>query len=486
MKHISLRFKIMAAFLFLILISALVIFTATSHATSHAFDVYSARNRTAWAERLANTLASYYAVNNTWNGVNVLLANNFLEESPMMGGNMMGKGKWGINESRNQMMSGGMMDDSNQRLVLADADGMVIFDSQSFDTREKLSSEDLDNGTPVMLNDQRIGTILVFSGLPRAGTPSGDFLETMRHSIVASIIAGAVLALILGTFVFNQITAPLRELKKAAAEIGTGNFSRRVSIHSRDELADVGSSFNQMAENLEKAQTARQHYMADIAHELRTPLTAIQGTIEAMQDKILPVDDEQLEVLHGQTTLLNRLINDLRLLSLAEAGQLKLDKSPQKPDVLIRQVVDSLKPLANQKNVSLTMRFDDALPVCELDKDRFTQIMNNLLSNALRYTPESGEISISASTDSEHQRIVIDVTDTGTGINAEDLSFIFDRFYRADKSRSRISGGAGLGLAIVKQLVEAHNGQIQVISPVFTTVSNKGYGTQFQITLPAA
>jgi signal transduction histidine kinase len=178
--------------------------------------------------------------------------------------------------------------------------------------------------------------------------------------------------------------------------------------------------------------------------------------------------------------------NDLRLLSLAEAGQLKLDKTPQKPDVLIRQVVDSLKPLANQKNVSLTTKFDATLPACELDKDRFTQIMNNLLSNALRYTPESGEICISASTDPEHQRIEIDITDTGTGISAEDLSFIFDRFYRADKSRSRISGGAGLGLAIVKQLVEAHNGQILVKSPMFTTVSNKGYGTQFQITLPAA
>ncbi len=174
---------------------------------------------------------------------------------------------------------------------------------------------------------------------------------------------------------FNR-SSSITQLKKAAVEVGNGNFKQRVSIKSHDEFSDVGNSFNQMAESLEQAEDSRQHYMADIAHELRTPLTAIQGTIEAMQDKILPLDDEQLGILHNQTILLNRLVNDLRLLSLVETGHLKLDMSRVKLDELIQQIIDSIKPLTNPKKLILDINVQKDLPEWKIDKDRFTQILN--------------------------------------------------------------------------------------------------------------
>jgi signal transduction histidine kinase len=233
-----------------------------------------------------------------------------------------------------------------------------------------------------------------------------------------------------------------------------------------------------MAESLEKVEEARLHYMADIAHELRTPLTAIQGTVEAMQDKILPLDDEQLDNLHSQTDLLNRLVNDLRLLSLAETGHLKLVKNLASPLTLTRSAMDGLKPLAVQKGITLELLAPEDLPECLLDTDRCTQILNNLLSNAIRYTSEGGTISVSLS--EQDDELVMAVADTGTGIPAQDLPHVFDRFYRADRSRARASGGAGLGLAIVKQLAEAHRGRVSVQSPVEET----GTGTRFEVRLP--
>ncbi len=262
-----------------------------------------------------------------------------------------------------------------------------------------------------------------------------------------------IIAIILGAC-FLTDPAPLRQLKKAAVEVGNGNFKQRVSIKSHDEFSDVGNSFNQMAESLEQAEDSRQHYMADIAHELRTPLTAIQGTIEAMQDKILPLDDEQLGILHNQTILLNRLVNDLRLLSLVETGHLKLDMSRVKLDELIQQIIDSIKPLTNPKKLILDINVQKDLPEWKIDKDRFTQILNNLLTNAIRYTPDGGSITVQAEYIFAAKKLEIVVRDTGTGIDIDDLPYVFDRFYRADKSRTRLSGGAGLGLAIVKRLVK--------------------------------
>lgn len=485
--RISLRLKIMTAFFFLIFISTLVISQSVSQATNNAFNQYSTSNRNAWGRRLAIDLAKYYAANNSsWQGIDTILADYSLNDPRRMGsGNMMGKGNQENNDDTPAMLMAGMMNDSEQRIVLVDENNRVIFDSSGEETGAHIPTKETESGIPILVNEYQAGTLLMFSGSPQAGSPAAIFIDSVKHSILHSVLAGAIIALILGGFLFNQITAPLGKLKKAAFEVGKGNFNHRVDIKSHDELAEVGNSFNLMVERLEKAQISRQRYMADIAHELRTPLTAIQGTIEAMQDKILPLDEEQLNILHNQTTLLNRLVNDLRLLSIAEAGQLKLDKTPQNTADLTTRIVDSLKPLAAAKGIVLDTEIADNLPACQVDKDRFAQILNNLLSNALRYTPEGGSITVSARAVPANRSIEIAITDSGSGIEAVDLPFVFDRFYRADASRARMSGGSGLGLAIVRQLVEAHDGQIFVKSPVFGEQEQKGYGTRFVITLPA-
>ncbi len=481
----SLIFKLMGAFLLLILISGLVISVSTAVSTRHAFDQYSSTNRKAWSLRMASNLADFYAVSNSWQGVDKILLAEFSDSSHNPGGmNMMGKGRKDNTDTDQPFIMGGMLDDSGQQILLMDEDANVLFDSWNELTGTQESISVWQSGTPIIVDEKQVGSFLVMSNTPGIGTAAGEFLESVTHSIIASVLTGVIIAIILGAVLFNQITAPLRQLKKAAVEVGNGNFKQRVSIKSHDEFSDVGNSFNQMAESLEQAEDSRQHYMADIAHELRTPLTAIQGTIEAMQDKILPLDDEQLGILHNQTILLNRLVNDLRLLSLVETGHLKLDMSRVKLDELIQQIIDSIKPLTNPKKLILDINVQKDLPEWKIDKDRFTQILNNLLTNAIRYTPDGGSITVQAEYIFAAKKLEIVVRDTGTGIDIDDLPYVFDRFYRADKSRTRLSGGAGLGLAIVKRLVEAHGGQISVKSPVFNREGQPGFGTEFTITLP--
>jgi signal transduction histidine kinase len=470
----SLILKLMGAFLILIIVSALIISVSTSLGTRSAFTQYSSNNRQIWSNRLADNLVSYYASNKGWDGIDTLLASS-LDSGRGNDSGPFGMGKDGM---RHAMPMGMMMSGNNQRVILADTGGRVVYDSSEELTGSNLSNSDIQTGLPLEYNNASIGTLLVSSEAMGDGTTAGAFFESVNHSIVISVLVSLLIAAILGAVLFNQVTSPLRQLKRAADAVGVGNFKERVSINSHDEFADVGRSFNQMAKSLEMAEESRLHYMADIAHELRTPLTAIQGTVEAMQDKILPLDDEQLENLHSQTDLLNRLVNDLRLLSLAETGHLKLVKTQVNPGELTRQVVEGLRPLAVQKDIHLELIVQDKMSVCALDTDRYAQILNNLLTNAIRYTPGGGTISVRLRSDNGNLNLRI--TDNGSGIPAEDLPHVFDRFYRADKSRSRASGGAGLGLAIVRQLVEAHGGRITVQSPVDDTRA----GTRFEILLP--
>ena len=295
----------------------------------------------------------------------------------------------------------------------------------------------------------------------------------------------SVIALLIGAILFFEITAPLRQLNKAATGIARGDLSQRVAIRSRDELGELSQTFNQMAESLDRAETQRQHLIADIAHELRTPITVIQANLEAMLDEVLPLDVEQVAVLHDETLLLGRLVADLRLLSQAETGALKLERHETEIGSLIQRVTEKIKVQAQQNDINLEIEIQENLPGIWIDADRITQVLNNLIGNALRYTPRDGKIIVSAVKSlGSAGTIQISVTDTGPGIEPEALPFVFDRFYRADQSRARNSGGSGLGLAIVKQLVEAHGGKVKAVSPVFSNADKHGYGTRITVTLP--
>ena len=469
----SLIFKLMGAFLLVIAIGAVIISVLTSQATQSAFNLYTTRSGEAWAQSLAPVLADYYAQKNSWQGVDALLQSG-LTPSGMSGGHMMGGQGRGFG-ANNSVMGANMM---GQRLVLADAQGIVVSDTGGELVGKTLPAADIADGEPVLLAGQQIGTLIVSPNYQtEQGSPASDFLDSVNRSILTAVVIAGALALLLGALLFIQITAPMRQLQKAASSIAAGDLSQRVAVRSKDEIGQLGQAFNSMAESLARAETQRRHMVADVAHELRTPLAVIQANAEGMLDGVLPLDPEQVTTIYNETLLLNRLVGDLRLLSLAEAGELTLERRPTAPGALVEQVVEHMKSQAAQRGIRLEGQIQPGLPERSLDPDRITQVLTNLVGNALRYTPQDGTIVIATAAQPDG-RVKITVTDSGPGIQAEYLPYIFDRFYRADKSRARSSGGSGLGLAIVKQLVEAHGGQVSAESPAAA-----GLGTRFSIIL---
>ncbi len=479
----SLIFKLLGAFFLVVAIGVVVISVLTSQATQKAFTLYTTRSGQVWAQRLAPDLADYYSQTENWQGVEAALQ-SILDSQSFAGGlgNGMGQGRGFGAGSQN---GNGMMAGSGQRLILTDDKGMVVGDTQGSLVGKQISSDERKSGASITVNNKLVGTLFVTPiELPGSNTPAAEFLTSVNQAIASSAGIAGLVALVLGTILFIQIIKPLRQLKKATAAIASGDLRQRVDIRSRDELGELGATFNKMAENLANAETQRQHLVADVAHELRTPLAAIQGTLEGIQDGVLPTDKEQVEALYAETLLLNRLVDDLKLLSLAEAGQLKLDRQETEPVILIQQIVERAKIQADSKNVSLIAELESDLPHIWIDSDRITQVLNNLIGNSLRYTPGGGKITIHGSVLAPGKFVQISVSDTGPGIDSADLPFIFDRFYRADKSRSRSSGGSGLGLAIVKQLVEAHGGRVQGESPVNQSEADKLNGARISFTLP--
>lgn len=278
-----------------------------------------------------------------------------------------------------------------------------------------------------------------------------------------------------GWFTAGRITRSLRHLRDAAHHLDLRDLSSRVPVEGKDEIAELASTFNLMSERLEAEERSRRQLLADVAHELRHPLAVMKGRLDLMQEGKVPVDDEALLPLQDEVIRLTRLVGDLRDLSLAEVGGLSLHLAPLDLGALLDTLLVNLEPVASAKEIRLTADVAPDLPPVLADPDRIRQVLVNLLSNALQYTPEGGAVTVTASGGEAHVKVAI--ADTGPGIAPEDLPHVFNRFYRADKSRSRATGGSGLGLAIVRSLVELHQGHVAVESTL-------GQGTCFTVTLP--
>jgi signal transduction histidine kinase len=363
------------------------------------------------------------------------------------------------------------------RLILADANTVVVADTAAVLVGSRLPADDLAQGMPITLGEQRVGTLFV-TAFDTPATPAGDFLGAVNRSVLWAGLAAGGVALVLGSVLFFQIVRPLRSLSAAAQGIAQGDLSRRVHVGAQDEVGQVALTFNQMAESLQRYAAERQNMVADIAHELRTPLSVIQSNLEAMLDGVLPASAEELTSLHQETLRLNRLISDLRTLSLAEAGQLRLEKQTVAPGALVRQVGERLRLRAEEKNISLETEVADALPEIQADPERLTQIITNLVDNALRYTPAGSRVTVA--TRPVPGGVELFVRDTGPGIPPEELPHVFDRFYRVDKARSRLMGGAGLGLSIAQRIAHLHGGRLEAMS------EGEGKGTTFCVWLPLA
>lgn len=412
---------------------------------------------------LAQELAGYYRGHGAWDGVEVLL-----DDHRGMG-SMMG-----------------------QQVLLADAQGRVIVDTTRALTGQTLTDEELALGTVIDVAGKPVGTLLVRGGLGMMGgsgmgNREQDLLTRVtRATWLAALMAGGV-ALGVGGLLAYSLVRPIQRLTAATHAVAQGDLAQRVPVKSKDEIGDLATSFNTMADHLQSAERLRREMTADIAHELRNPLTVLQSNLEAVMDGVLPRTDETLQPLLDQTQLLIRLVEDLRTLALAEAGQLDLKREPTDAVALVQSVIARFRPPAEAKHITLQVEAPSDLPVVTLDPQRIEQVLSNLLSNALRHTPEEGAVRVQLAVTRERQtpsasaeqRLQLTVTDTGPGIPPDSLPHIFERFYRVERSRSRADGGTGLGLAIARQLVEAHGGRIWAMSE-----GAVGKGATVSISLP--
>ncbi len=312
---------------------------------------------------------------------------------------------------------------------------------------------------------------LMAEGMPVPFPPRnlGPALWATRFGgLIWFVVVGLIIVLVIRAI--RRLIGPISEVMQAAQRVEGGDYAVRVRERGPRDVRWLSRAFNAMATRLERNEQDRRGLLADVTHELRTPLTILQGQLEGLLDGVYPRDDAHLSVALEETRVMARLIEDLRTLTLSEAGSLRLERESVDPGVLIAEVVAAFEAQAANAGVRLRGETEPALPALDADPTRLREVLGNLIANALRYTPAEGEITLRAARAGES--VTMAVSDTGRGIAAGDLSHIFDRFYKGADSR-----GTGLGLAIAKSLVEAHGGTI-------TVESEQGEGTRFYFTLP--
>lgn len=337
--------------------------------------------------------------------------------------------------------------------------------------RHMASMNEIMNNANAMGNNQQMQSEL-FSQYTTA------VYEAVTYAALAALIA----AILASFFISRQVVTPMLHMMSLSQRIAEGEYQERLALpggqqaDQTDELGQLALRFNQMADKLEKTETMRRQLIGDVTHELRTPLTAVKGYLEGLMDGVLPADPETYEQIHSEIERLQRLVNDLQELSRVEAGAIQLNLAPVPPERLIERIQSTFGRQFEDKNIQLVTDVETGLPNLFVDKDRIIQVLTNLAGNALQYTPNGGKVSISVRR--EKSEILFAVKDTGIGISTEQLTFIFNRFYRTDKSRNRASGGSGIGLTIAKALVQAHQGKIWAES------NGEGKGSTFSFLIP--
>ena len=462
----SLRFRLLLAFALVILVAVGAIYLFVRHNTEVEIQRYGERSEQAHFGRVAFELHRYYHEHGDWEGIQP-----YVEQ-------------WGNLYER--------------RIILTDSSGVVVADSQG-----ELLGQQYHPDTPGMglppprpqedflgqyhpepgidlppLGEGSIVGTLYISPAPAAFFPSPISLsQAISRFLLWGALLAAAVALLITYFMSRRISAPVKALTLAARQLGQGDLSQRVQSKEKGELGELAQAFNAMAENLERSEQLRRNMIADVAHELRTPLSNLGGYLEAIHDGVVKPDSDAIRSLDEESNLLSRLVDDLQELSLAEAGELKLNC--RKEDILkiLKQAVAARRSQAAAKKISVSADLPKKLPPANIDSRRIAQVLLNIIDNAITHTPRGGVITIAAR--QLDNWLEVSVEDTGEGIPAEDLPNVFERFYRVDKSRARATGGTGLGLAIAKYFVEAHNGKINVQSEL-------GKGSRFIFTIPVS
>jgi histidine kinase len=306
-----------------------------------------------------------------------------------------------------------------------------------------------------------------------------NFSASMFEALGYAVSSSVLIALVVSWILSRRIVAPIRTLIEVSKHITQGHYDERVHESGADEIAQLAAHFNKMTTQLEQVEKMRLQLIGDVSHELRTPLTSIKGYMEGIVDGVIPSTPETFDQIHHEADRLSRLVDDLQELSRVEAKAYSLDVHPVAVSNLIQTTVKRLSPQSAAKHISFHTNLSENLPLVSVDEDRITQVLVNLTANAVQYTPEGGDVTITAVR--QEEEVLITVKDSGIGIPPEHIKNLFTRFYRVDKSRSRnAGGGSGIGLTIARHLVEAHGGRIWVES------KGDGQGSTFGFSLKAA
>ena len=412
-------------------------------------------------DTLVTEAAAYYQEHGSWEGVMVAFTDGTDGRRPRR----LDDDKPGGNE--------------RTPLVLLDAQGCVIGPTDmEYSDGECLPARQVAGGEAVVVDSVTVGTVIQTGVMPARNPTEEAFLERTGNGLLWGAIGAAIVALVLGLALARTLTRPLRRLTAAIHAMAAGNLEQRVDINSRDEIGELAGAFNSMSSQLAQSNQSRKQMTADIAHELRNPLLVITGYIEALRDGVLRPTPERFDMMYEEAQHLQRLVADLRTLSLADAGELALTRQAITPASLLSRVAEAYAPAADKAGIQLDVaQTADAAPEINVDIERMVQVLANLVTNALRYTPGGGEVVLGAQ--QEGDGVALTVRDSGQGIEPDALPHVFDRFYRADKARTQNGDESGLGLAIARSIVVSHGGAVSVASEV-------GKGSTFKILLPAA
>lgn len=329
---------------------------------------------------------------------------------------------------------------------------------------------------PIKINGKGIGTFIAYPvKSASASRLQQQFVQSVNLTILLGSVFAVLITLLIGFFLSRKITRPLSQLVSGIEHVSKGDTKVRITIDSKDEFKQLGEAFNQMTDTLNRTERIRKSLIADVAHELRTPLSIIRAKLESIQTGALEASEEVILRVNDEVYRLSRLVNDLQQLSLAESGTLPLHKKRTEMNGFIEAIIAQFDWLADEKDIELYLNKSSTNLCLDIDRDRITQVVVNLLGNALKHTPKNGKVTVNIK--NEGKSAGLSFLDTGSGIDQQKLPYVFERFYRADESRTRDEGGAGLGLSIAKGFVEVHGGTIKV-------KSTNGEGTQFDVILP--
>lgn len=427
--------KSLLAFIIVILIAVVTVAALVGQYTSTEFRRYAAlySNR---AQNLALALTGYYAAHGGWDGIQEALPSL---TTPGRGAGRQAGGNWDYRVA------------DAHRTVVADSNGLP---------QGQLSAAEAQQALPLTVGNQVVGYLAVDrqTGNALLDAPAELFLKRVQEALVWGGLIAFVAALLAAGLLMRSVITPLRELTRTAQKIAEGDLSARARVQGRDEIANLAQTFNAMTANLQRAHEMRKAQTADIAHELRNPLTVLQGTLEALADGVYEPTPDNIQPALDQVRTLNRLVDDLRTLAQADAGELRLEKQPLDLRAWLSRAIEAYRDPLAQKGVALHLTLAEHLPMINADYERLTQAINNILSNALRYVPAGSEVRVTLA--EQAGGALIRIADNGPGVPPEALPRLFERFWRGDLSRSRATGGSGLGLAIVRHIIEAHGGRV--------------------------